>query len=127
MKRFKFRAWDKITKTWIHINNINDYINNKDIIIQQCVGVSDSKQIDIFEGDIIDWNIDIKNNKTTSIVKWGEFGFILFDIFRLKSIPFVYMDTMTVIGNIFEPPCNPDHNGECLVCDNFVQDCIFKQ
>jgi hypothetical protein len=24
-------------------------------------------------------------------------------------------------------PCNPDHNGECLVCDNWVVDCPLQQ
>ena len=24
-------------------------------------------------------------------------------------------------------PCNPDHNGECLVCDNWVCDCPLRQ
>jgi hypothetical protein len=22
-------------------------------------------------------------------------------------------------------PCNPDHNGECLVCDHWLSDCPF--
>jgi hypothetical protein len=24
-------------------------------------------------------------------------------------------------------PCNPDHNGECLVCDNWLCDCPLQQ
>jgi hypothetical protein len=24
-------------------------------------------------------------------------------------------------------PCNPDHNGECLVCDCWLSDCAFNK
>jgi hypothetical protein len=34
-------------------------------------------------------------------------------------------DDIEVIGNIFQLPCNPDHNGECLVCDAWLSDCPF--
>ena len=34
-------------------------------------------------------------------------------------------DDIEVIGNIFQLPCNPDHNGECLVCDCWLSDCPF--
>jgi hypothetical protein len=31
-----------------------------------------------------------------------------------------------IIGNIFNPPCNLDANGECLICDSTIDDCQFK-
>jgi hypothetical protein len=36
-------------------------------------------------------------------------------------------DDIEVIGNIFQLPCNPDHNGECLVCDCWLSDCPFNK
>ena len=24
-------------------------------------------------------------------------------------------------------PCNPDHNGECLICDAWLSDCAFER
>jgi len=34
---------------------------------------------------------------------------------------------LEIVGNIFELPCKPDHNGECLVCDNWLEDCEIKK
>jgi hypothetical protein len=37
------------------------------------------------------------------------------------------MKYIEVVGNIFQLPCNPDHNGECLVCDCWLSDCEFNK
>jgi hypothetical protein len=26
-----------------------------------------------------------------------------------------------------ETPCKPDHNGECLICDCWLENCAFKR
>jgi hypothetical protein len=31
-----------------------------------------------------------------------------------------------IIGNIFNVPCKLDANGECLICDDIIDDCQFK-
>jgi len=36
------------------------------------------------------------------------------------------MHFFEVVGNIFGLPCNPDHNGECLVCDEWLDGCPFN-
>ena len=30
-----------------------------------------------------------------------------------------------IVSDGFRLPCNPDHNGECLVCDCWLSDCQF--
>ena len=43
------------------------------------------------------------------------------------SVPFCYLlsEKLEVIGNIFQLPCKPDHNGECIHCDCWLTDCQF--
>jgi len=46
-----------------------------------------------------------------------ELNYLLAEIEHLKEI------VMTITKG--KLPCNPDHNGECLVCDCWLSDCPF--
>jgi len=48
-----------------------------------------------------------------------ELNYLLAEIEHLKEI------AMTITKG--KLPCNPDHNGECLVCDAWLSDCPFSE
>jgi uncharacterized phage protein (TIGR01671 family) len=100
---------------------------SEDYIIQQWTGEYDKNRKEIYEGDIISsYSAEfINENYEAEIV-------FLDAAFHAKVSEKDYRgvwsgDDIEVMGNIFQLPCNPDHNGECLVCDNWVSDCPFNK
>jgi hypothetical protein len=49
----------------------------------------------------------------------NELNYLLAEIEHLKEI------VMAITKG--KLPCNPDHNGECLVCDCWLSDCPFNK
>ena len=54
----------------------------------------------------------------TAIINWDNINGYQWQYWDLDSIE--------VIGNIFNPPCNFDVNGECIYCDSTIDNCQFK-
>ena len=44
---------------------------------------------------------------------------------EIKKLKFENEELRNIIEGLTKGklPCNPDHNGECLVCDNWLSDC----
>lgn len=115
----KYRAWDKETKT---MNGMAEIYRNRNqeielrprdenIILMQSTGLFDKNGKEIFEGDIIRYNIDvvdIKRHPTFGFytVLDGREGFfgegMSIDNFEEDAKEF--SETAEIIGNIYENP-----------------------
>lgn len=131
MREIKFRAWDKKTKKMRTVESIGfgelsyynegypvvnmigrDCINDKDIIIHrdsyqhelmQYTGLKDKNGKEIYEGDILLYNNDIKtvvNYKNGAFVRSYENSnvYLLYDSFIADGC----LDDYEVIGNIYK-------------------------
>ena len=107
----KFRVWDKINKQMLQHQQISVLLknvgNNNQFEYMQFTGLLDKNGIEIYEGDIVNFN----NNKFGSVVKWNDKGF--YQLWRNGIINWkiwqeeAYYNTgyrkgIEVIGNIHE-------------------------
>lgn len=102
MKNVKFRAWATITKVMIDPetihNNFKGYADNKNYLMLQFTGLYDKYGVEIFEGDILEWQGDI------SVVEWLD-GDVCFDTSpTLNGLDSIRSKQYEVIGNIYETP-----------------------
>ncbi len=121
--RFKFRVWDEVNNKFysqevLNALPLNVFLASKHI--QQYTGLNDKNGKEVYEGDIIRGMFD-----------FGPAGFkeeiIPINWDNQKGYQWEYWEltTIEVVGNIFQYPCKPDHNGECIICDCWLIDCPF--
>jgi len=148
-EQLKFRCWDKVNKKFIPPSHIaingngillitdsgmyeklqnKNYCNvDQEYVVQQFTGETDKNKNPIYEGDII------RSYSEEYINENFEAEIVFIDAaFHAKVNEKDYRGVWSgkdieVMGNIFQLPCNPDHNGECLVCDCWVCDCPFNK
>jgi len=136
--RFKFRVWDKMRLQFIYPHNDNQQhfiidLNGRfhnlqngsggdDYVIQQYTGLTDSKGKEIYEGDIV------KYISFVGCVDMHNGVYIIDNEYKYHSVILGHIPKkdIKIIGNIFNPPCNLDANGECLICDDIINNCQFK-
>jgi uncharacterized phage protein (TIGR01671 family) len=112
-----YRVWHKIEKRFVDLRNIDfeqdsigydcqgeanyyDVAKFDEIVFQQFTGLKDSKCVDIYEGDIVSYELD--GIVYTQTVGWGNNGWEMIDT-RLYSTPLITnLPNFEVIGNIFE-------------------------
>lgn len=143
MRELKFRIWDKTEKEFTNISPsfvcdsqekvfefCGSLYQRKNWVIQQFTGLKDYKGTDVYEGDTIQFRHEEKHMKSEVVYvsRFGMFAVVLEpneenEILTYKSL--FDVENFEVVGNIFELPCNPDHNGECLVCDEPLDGCQF--
>ena len=137
-REIKFKIWDKNdTKALIgpfEWNKIPNFQFPENFDIVQYTGLKDKDGKEIYEGD------RVRFASRENIYFFGEVIWIedraSFGV-RTENAPETFEDMMDymsefnniieVVGNIFQLPCNPDHNGECLVCDCWLSDCEFNK
>ena len=150
--RLKFRAWDKLAKQFTYpdkgyqghyvldlngkFHNLQNGSGGDEYVVQQFTGLKDSERNDIYEGDYVEYYKDEKNYLGTVSFFEGTFAVIgehyhknneltVFKYRLYNLYTHIYDYKVKVVGNIFQLPCNPDHNGECLVCDESLDGCPF--
>ena len=135
-RELKFRVWDSILKEWRNSSQLvlrpDGKATDGSISIKEPVqfftGLYDKNKKPIYEGDRVRFSYT-GNVDFYSEVVWLEdrasFGIISKNAFETFEDLMDYMKYFEVVGNIFQLPCNPDHNGECLVCDCWLSDCQF--
>lgn len=142
-RQLKFRAWDKLEKRFIYpdksyqghyvldlngrFQNLQNGSGGDEYVVQQWTGEFDKNKKEIYEGDIV---------RATS-EEWCNENFLAEVIFSEASFLSKIDDNdirglwggddIEVVGNIFQLPCNPDHNGECLICDEPLDGCPFNK
>ena len=140
-----YRVWHKIEKRFVELIVIKiekeqigyvdksgayDIASFKNIVFQQFTGLYDKNKKPIYEGDRVRFGYT-KNEDFFGEVVWLEdrasFGVKSKNAFETFEDLMDYMKLFEVVGNIFQLPCNPDHNGECLVCDCWLSDCPFNK
>jgi uncharacterized phage protein (TIGR01671 family) len=112
-----YRVWHKIEKRFVDLRSIDfelddigydcqgeahyyDVAKFDEIVFQQFTGLKDPEGIDIYEGDIVRYELD--GTVYTQTVGWGNNGWEMIDT-RLYSTPLITnLPNFEVIGNIFE-------------------------
>jgi len=151
MREIKFRVWDKINKEFCNHTNRDPFMdlsmgdifywerrqkeggvyegdiilkdeNKNRFVLQQYTGLKDSSGKEIYEGDILKWEYP-EEFLNLVIVRWTTEeedygGWVTTDLTSQYG-------NCEIIGNIFQKPCKFDHNGECLICDCWSDDCRF--
>ena len=124
--RLKFRVYDPTKKMLIYFELDNiivpyNLLCQDKYTVQQNTGLIDKNNNPIYEGDIITALHDFGPAgfaERTAVINWDNINGYQWQYWDLDSIE--------VIGNIFNPPCNFDVNGECIYCDSTIDDCQFK-
>jgi uncharacterized phage protein (TIGR01671 family) len=115
-RQLKFRAWDKLAKQFTYpdkgyqghyvltlngqFQNLQNGSGGDEYVVQQWTGLKDYESNDIYEGDIVRYELD--GTVYTQTVGWGNNGWEMIDT-RLYSTPLITnLPNFEVIGNIFE-------------------------
>jgi uncharacterized phage protein (TIGR01671 family) len=116
--RLKFRTWDKLAKQFTYpdkgyqghyvltlngqFQNLQNGSGGDEYVVQQWTGLNDYENNNIYEGDIVRYELD--GTVYTQTVGWGNNGWEMIDT-RLYSTPLITnLPNFEVIGNIFEHP-----------------------
>ena len=115
-RTLKFRAWDKLAKQFTYpdkgyqghyvltlngqFQNLQNGSGSDEYVVQQWTGLNDYENNNIYEGDIVRYELD--GTVYTQTVGWGNNGWEMIDT-RLYSTPLITnLPNFEVIGNIFE-------------------------
>ena len=144
-----YRVWHKIEKRFVDLRSIDfekesigydcyreanyyDVAKFDEIVFQQFTELYDKNKKPIYEGDRVRFGYTKNEDFFGEVIFiWLEgralFGVRTKNAFETFEDLMDYMKFFEIIGNIFELPCDPDHNGECLICDSWLSDCPYKQ
>jgi uncharacterized phage protein (TIGR01671 family) len=115
-RKLKFRAWDTLAKKFTYpdkgyqghyvltlngqFQNLQNGSGGDEYVVQQWTGLNDYENNNIYEGDIVRYELD--GTVYTQTVGWGNNGWEMIDT-RLYSTPLITnLPNFEIIGNIFE-------------------------
>ena len=114
MREIKFRAWDKKQKefhTWedLKCNSISvAYLfNNTDLKLLQYTGLKDKNNKEVYEGDILQVELDsgyVPAKKILNKVYFENGCFKSKDINSHEDVLFIELPSYEAVGNIYENP-----------------------
>jgi hypothetical protein len=149
-RQLKFRAWDKLAKQFTYpdkgyqghyvltlngqFQNLQNGSGGDEYVVQQFTGLKDSKGLDIYEGDIVEFEIPLhnekfetplRNKKHIAVIKFCNYAFTVVaksedHWFSIKFLHEIHDDIcnlkLIVIDNIFErdKPWERFENSELL-------------
>ena len=114
MRQFKFRVWDERNKELEYIDDLywfeGNYVHNsEDAVIQQSTGMKDCNGVEIYEGDLVDFDLNISYNKgeienfKSQEVKYCEVnGVYVFGEKEFCMLDNIFKETIKVTGHIYE-------------------------
>lgn len=131
-REFEFRIWSFLDKHYYYFSledGMPQGIAKGVSVPQQYSGLKDKRGTKIFEGDIVYFSYSTSEKDYET-----EIGEVFFSegIFYFGKHMFASNDcnfslhSVEVIGSLFKLPCKPDHNGECIHCDEPIDKCTFK-
>ena len=148
-RQLKFRAWDTLAKRFTYpdqgyqghfvltlngqFQNLQNGSGGDEYVVQQWTGLKDSEGKDIYEGDRIEFYSKDRKTYYFGEIRFTDGSFLVKIVGHEGTLQWLWMyhlndyEQIRVIGNTFQLPCNPDHNGECLVCDCWLSDCPFNK
>ena len=146
MRQLKFRAWDKLAKQFTYpdkgyqghfvldlngrFHNLQNGSGGDEYVVQQFTGLYDKNKKPIYEGDRVRFAYTENRDFFGEVVYFEDratFGVKSKNAGENFEDLAYHMQFFEVVGNIFELPCNPDHNGECLICDEWLDYCPFNK
>jgi hypothetical protein len=126
-RELKFRAWDKLNKSFIYsdkgyqghyilslcgrFHNLQNGSGGGEYVVQEHIGIKDSKGVDIYEGDLVNFSVnnthehgdlDIIEYKNMDVHYSGEFCGFMFGEEGFTPLDRIIMTSLEVVGNIFE-------------------------
>ena len=108
MRQLKFRVWDERDQELVYIDDLNwfegNYVHNsEDALIEQFTGIKDCNGVDIYENDLIDFEVLVFYKETEKMenqkVQYDEeLGMFVFGEDKWCMADHIKHETIKVVG-----------------------------